>query len=60
MVFHVKLLLVSQMIINGTFAKYRVDSIMLAKENVAEDFLSLELFQLFRDDFFAKLVHEAV
>jgi hypothetical protein len=60
MVLHVKLFLVTQMIIHGTFAKNRVDSVVLAEENVAKNFLALELFHLLRQYFLPEFINKAV
>lgn len=56
---HVKLVLVGEVLVDASFAKHRVNSIMLAEEDVAELFLTEELLTLLRLDFVAVLVDKA-
>jgi hypothetical protein len=56
---HVKLVLVGEVLVDASLAKHRVNFIVLAEENVAENFLAVELLALLGEDFFAVLVDKA-
>jgi hypothetical protein len=58
-VFHVKLVLVGEMLINASLSKHRIHAMMVAEENIAELLLAVELFVLLRQRFFAVFVHKA-
>lgn len=58
--FHVKLLLFGEVLVDASFAKDWIHAMVVANENVAELFLSVKFFVLFRLNFVSVLVNEAV
>lgn len=60
MMLHVKLVLISQMIVNAALAEHGKHTIVLPQENIAKLLLSRELFQLFRFNFFTEFVNKTV